>query len=428
MAIGDNNVGNALKGLEDFEQVSLGPDEDMSDFETVDVSDGNVPQAQPSASNALINPEGPQISNEITPGQSLEGTTPKGVSEAAEIEQTGQDLGKVGKALANPAVQKFLGQMGVAFARGNPNEPGAILGKAGIENAKGKQVSNLAAKMLKGEEITEEDMRGVDSETLSQARSQSLAQREQARKEKATEADIEQGERGLDIEEQRVGLQERANELRERGIELDEEQFDFDKEMSEEQLLQAETELNIAERKADIRDRLATSLVKLREAEIAQMGEDAEPTPQEQARLQEARNETSQLLSEQLSIERDRLSTMESEVKSDNPDFGDFTEAFFTPGETARASQLQEELEQNTPQARQAVKRQREFVNDLEQQLRDLQQGNTEESQDTGGGDTDTEVVTVESQEDLEGLSPGTRVQNPNGVQGVVKEDGTIEW
>lgn len=423
----NNNVGNALKGLDDFEQVSLGPNQDKSDLQEIDVSSGNNPTARPDASQALTNPQGPQGGGaEVTPGQRVQGTTPQGVSEVAEIEETGKDLGKVGKALSNPAVQKFLGEMGVAFGRGNPNEPGVMLGKSGIDQAKAQQTNNLAAKMLKGEEITEEDMQGVDSETLGQAREQSLAQREQQRKEEATEADIEQGEDQLDIQQQKVDIEERFNDLRERGMELDEEKFQFNKDMSEKEVLQAEQELAIAERKQRSENRLAASQAQYYKARADALGKEGEPTPQEQARLNEAKNETRQIISEQIQIEQDRLQQMESQVSSDNPNWGDFAKAFFQVSDTQRSAQLERELENNVPQGRQAVKQQRQFVNNLQEQLNNLQ---TEGGGQTGGDQSeDGDAVTVETEEDLQGLSPGTTVQNPNGVQGVVQEDGTIEW
>lgn len=389
MANGLSDIGSVLGGLDDFVEVSL-PRGEANDegLRTIDANDpGNALSTTDIGNRSVEQPQ----TDPVTPGQQVEGQTPQGVSEPSEIATAGEDMSAVGRALGNPAVQRFLGEMGVAFSRGNPNEPGTILGQRAIESADAQQIQSVTSKLLRGEELTPQDVAGLGPQQLAQAQETARVSQEQERRETATEADIEQGEERIDIERERVSLQERAQQLRERGLELEEDALGLEEAQTEADIRQADARIAIAEKRADIQDRSTRSMIALREAQVEQA---QNPSDASTAQLLRARNETIGILDERLRRERSRLEDAEDTLSeaSEARDSGDFFQALFS-GRDTRQVKLEEELSESD--ARALLEEQRKTVQQLEDDLETvsgIQAGTEQPEEDVSGVDGDADL------------------------------------
>ena len=119
------------------------------------------------------------------------------------LENFGKTASTLGKLLEDPAAQKFLAQMGIAFAGGHPEEPGTILGQAAIQQIDADQEARVMQALLSGEDISDVDLQGLSSEAIRNI-SQTIQQQTQ----------LEQADRRLDLEDRRLTTQEQQQQRR----------------------------------------------------------------------------------------------------------------------------------------------------------------------------------------------------------------------
>lgn len=170
-------------------------------------------------------------------GAGFDGTTPQGYPEAEELADYGKSVSQFAKALETPGFQKFLGQMGIAFSRGNPNEPGTILGNAAVQGADAEVERRLIEGLMSGKDISEIELGGVPTSdalgtafTLAQ-RQERLGQTERAQdfEEEMGRKEFKEGQEAQDFNEwmgqhevagmwQKLGLQ--AQGLEQERLEL----------------------------------------------------------------------------------------------------------------------------------------------------------------------------------------------------------------
>lgn len=133
------------------------------------------------------------------------GLTPVGIPEPEEIEGIGKALQNFSKSLATPGFQRFLSQMGIAFSGGRPNEPGTILGQANIERLDAQLEEQIVQGLLEGKSLSEIDLPETPSSEILN-RAVRTAQ---------TERGLNQKDRALNLEQQRVDISKAGQETSE---------------------------------------------------------------------------------------------------------------------------------------------------------------------------------------------------------------------
>jgi len=121
----------------------------------------------------------------------------------------GKAFSSLGKALDTPGFQQILGRIAAATAAPGSWQQGA--GMVGAEIGRGRQYSSIMQKMLSGQQITEEDVRGMSAEDLQAIEQNVLKKRELDISEKRAE-DLGEYYKGM-VEKQESPAQRYTREM-----------------------------------------------------------------------------------------------------------------------------------------------------------------------------------------------------------------------
>lgn len=161
-------------------------------------------------------------------GTKIEGQTAKGVPEPEEISDIGKAFRNAADIMTTPGARQFLGRMGIAFGEGRENEPGVILGRAGLEDVQAGAEQKLVEGMLAGKSPSEIDLGGAQpsQETLRSARETALSEQQFGEEQEQFDEEVRLQERGQDMD---FALSSRELDLMERELGLQESELDLER-------------------------------------------------------------------------------------------------------------------------------------------------------------------------------------------------------